>query len=113
MSNTCCKDIFVSKWSGWSHKCGKPAKFEVGGKFYCGIHNPDKPETKSQIKAREDLKNSRYKWKLQAAAPEMLGALEMVRDADNDCKRDGLPCIPTFARQKIDEAIAKATGEAS
>lgn len=113
MSNTCCKDVVGPTWSNWPHKCGKTAKFEVDGKFYCGIHNPNKPETKGKIKARENLEKQRAKWRLQAAAPEMLDALEMVRDADNDCKRDGLPCIPTPARQKIDEAIAKATGEAS
>ena len=44
-----------------------------------------------------------------AAAPEMLEALEMIRDADEDCKRDGLPTIPEIARAKIDAAIAAAT----
>lgn len=47
--------------------------------------------------------------RLIAASPDLLGALEMVRDADDDCKRDGMPTIPTAARAKIDEAIAKAT----
>lgn len=47
---------------------------------------------------------------LISAAPEMLAALEMVRDADNDCHRDGLETIPRPARQKIDAAIAKARG---
>ena len=46
---------------------------------------------------------------LIAAAPELLEALVMVRDADEDCKRDGLPTIPAPARAKIDAAIAKAT----
>ena len=43
---------------------------------------------------------------------EMLETLEMVRDADNDCKLDGLQTIPQIARSKIDAAIAKAKGEA-
>lgn len=51
--------------------------------------------------------------RLIAAAPEMLEALEMVRDADDDCKRDGLPTIPLAARAKIDAAIEKATGSAA
>lgn len=42
---------------------------------------------------------------------ELLAALEMVRDADEDCKRDGLPTIPAAARAKIDAAIAKAEGD--
>lgn len=47
--------------------------------------------------------------RLIAAAPDLLAALEMVRDADNDCRDDGLPCIPAMARGAIDGAIAKAT----
>jgi hypothetical protein len=48
---------------------------------------------------------------LIAAAPDLLEALEMVRDADDDCKRDGLKTIPSMARIRIDRAIAKATGQ--
>lgn len=46
-----------------------------------------------------------------ATAPDLLEALTMVRDADNDCQLDGLPTIPRAARAKIDAAISKATGE--
>lgn len=42
---------------------------------------------------------------------DMLEALVMIRDADNDCKADGLPTIPPSARAKIDAAIAKAEGQ--
>ena len=45
---------------------------------------------------------------LIAAAPQLLEALVMVRDADDDCRKDGLPTIPGPARAKIDAAIAKA-----
>lgn len=45
---------------------------------------------------------------LLLAAKELLEALIMVRDADNDCAKDGLPTIPAPARSKIDCAIAKA-----
>lgn len=48
--------------------------------------------------------------RLIAAAPDMLAALIMVRDADDDCLRDGLPTIPPAARATIDAAIAKAEG---
>lgn len=48
--------------------------------------------------------------RLIAAAPDLLEALVMVRDADEDCKRDSLPTIPYPARKRIDAAIAKATG---
>lgn len=48
--------------------------------------------------------------RLIAAAPELLDVLVMIRDADDDCLRDGLPSIPSTARRAIDSAIAKTTG---
>lgn len=48
--------------------------------------------------------------RLIAAAPDMLEALVMIRDADEDCRKDGLPTLPPLARFKIDRAIAKAEG---
>jgi hypothetical protein len=38
------------------------------------------------------------------------GALEMVRDADEDCHKDGFPTIPKTARHRIDMAIAAVEG---
>ena len=49
---------------------------------------------------------------LIVAAHKMYAALEMVRDADDDCIRDNLETIPQAARAKIDAALAKARGEA-
>ena len=53
-------------------------------------------------------KGSEANARLIAAAPALLEALVMVRDADDDCARDGLPTIPPAARARIDAAIAKA-----
>lgn len=44
------------------------------------------------------------------AGPALLAALVMVRDADEDAIRDGLPRIPNLARSRIDAAIALAAG---
>lgn len=46
---------------------------------------------------------------LMAAAPDLLAALVMVRDADDDAIRDGLTRIPNLPRASIDAAIAKVT----
>ena len=59
------------------------------------------------IPAEERDANAR----LIAAAPALLEALEMVRDADDDCHRDDLPWLPPAARSAIDAAIAAARGE--
>lgn len=37
-------------------------------------------------------------------------ALEMVRDADEDCHKDGLPTMPPAARCTIDKALAAVKG---
>ena len=38
----CCASV----WGGWSsHHCGKPAKIEHKGGYYCGIHDPIRKET--------------------------------------------------------------------
>ena len=47
---------------------------------------------------------------LQAEVERLRAALEMVRDADDDCREDGLPTIPEAARRRIDAAIDAARG---
>ncbi len=44
-----------------SSRCGRNAKYEVHGRWYCGIHNPNRPKTKAQIRAdlRHDMENAR------------------------------------------------------
>ncbi len=63
--------------------------------------------TYSKSDAKEEAQANARLW---AAAPELLDALIMVRDADNDVKSDGGDGIPPVARASIDRAIAKATG---
>jgi hypothetical protein len=41
----------------------------------------------------------------KADADALAEALEMVRDADNDCRLDGFPTIPPSARFRIDNAL--------
>lgn len=45
----------------------------------------------------------------KAANARLLHVVQMVRDADNDAQRDGLPRIPAAARAAIDAAIASVT----
>lgn len=105
MSETCKKIIFSGGFSQYKNVCGKPAKFEVDGKHFCGIHNPNKAETKAQIQAKENRNKQRAVWRLNAAAPDLLEALiEIMSWEDNDRM--------TWA-DKARAAIAKATGQAS
>lgn len=51
--------------------------------------------------------------RLLVAAPALYEALSMVRDADDDCLRDGLQTIPYAARMAIDHALALAGDSAA
>lgn len=42
------------------------------------------------------------------AFDDLVEALEMVRDADDDCRVDGLKTLPAGPRAKIDAALKKA-----
>lgn len=50
---------------------------------------------------------------VKAQRDALRDALEMVRDADEDCHRDGLKTIPPIARHKIDTALATLTEKLS
>lgn len=99
MSETCNKIIFSGGYSQYKNVCGRPAKFEVDGKQYCGIHNPNKAPTKAQIAADANWELQKKKFRLERAAPELLALLiESQQDIGGDW------------RQRRDAAIAKATG---
>lgn len=49
--------------------------------------------------------------RLIAAAPDLFEALEMIRDADEDCIKDGLHRpLTDIARAKVDAALTRAGG---
>jgi hypothetical protein len=48
-----------------------------------------------------------HRIELMGQRDELLEVLIMVRDADEDCRRDGLQTIPPVPRAKIDAAIAR------
>lgn len=101
MNKVCCEVVWMGAWR--SHHCGKPAKFEVNGLNYCGIHNPNKAPTKAQIAAEENYTARRKRDMLHAAAPELLKALQEAVDGMGGSYAEWAP--------KAEAAIAKATGE--
>ena len=100
MSAVCCKRVWSSPYR--SRECGNPAKFEVNGNHFCGIHNPNKAQTKAQIEAEETRKIQAKKYKLERAAPDLLEALQgFIQGAE----------AMGWNTDKARAAIAKATGE--
>ena len=50
-------------------------------------------------------KLTRERDEARAWAAKLLATLEMVRDADNDCRVEGWATIPDAVRRSIDEAL--------
>ena len=48
--------------------------------------------------------------KLREQRDRLAWVLEMVRDADDDCHKDGFPTIPPVARYRIETALAAVKG---
>ena len=69
-----------------------------------GVYDGKRPLTQRQ------LDNARRVIDASNALAIALDALEMVRDADNDSRADGSLGLPSLARAKIDDAIAKIRG---
>ena len=90
----------------WEPGCGKPAKTEHEGKFYCGIHNPVKQAAK--LKARNERwkvesEDSRLKQAKHDTADEMLRVLTLV---------SGFRLrLPATIAARIQRVIAKAEGK--
>jgi len=57
MENRCAGYISQGRM-GIAHCTHKP-KVERNGKWYCGVHDPEKPLTKSQIKSNERYESKR------------------------------------------------------
>ncbi len=62
-------------WSGYSyHSCGKKAKHEHEGKWYCKTHHP--PTVEAKDKARDE------RWEKEWAAKRERDALEAAQKAE-------------------------------
>ena len=75
----CCEKIYDrnAPWGGRYKPCDRPGKFERGGEYYCGIHDPVKRETK-----REERHNAwREEWRQRDARTAFVKACEQaIRD---------------------------------
>lgn len=103
MIEQCEKRVFSNN-SYFSHVCNKTAKFEVDGRFYCGIHNPNKAPTKAQIEAAENYEKQKAKRRVERAASDLLEALRGMLD-----QPDGPESYDAMIERAL-RAIAKATG---
>ncbi len=70
--NETCQKI---EWS--NDNCGKPAKVEYKGKFYCGIHNPER-RVKKVIERNEKLAREKKLRELNSELNKWENAIEIV-----------------------------------
>ncbi len=92
----------------WGPRCGKPAKTEHEGKFYCGIHNPVKRaarQAEGRVKLalkREDLRIRKARKEAGEEALELLKLIKM-----QDFPANSL----SYLQSKAQIILAKAEGK--
>jgi len=75
--------------------------------------NPNAPKTEAEHWAVREIEKlraeverlTRERDEARAWAAKLLATLEMVRDADNDCRVEGWATIADAVRRSIDEAL--------
>lgn len=83
----------VRVWHGFnSHECGKKAKVEENGKYYCGIHNPEKGrvrEEKNKKEFEKDMARRKYDSYAIIYCKRLGLTLEQLEQDANCTKDDG------------------------
>ena len=96
-------------WEGChGYACGKPAKVEVDGKWFCGIHNPARIETR---RAAQEIK-----WEAKRVEMGAKFALAKKREHLADCAPALLAALQLVAGDEwgsmsgveMDDALSKA-----
>ena len=99
----CCEK--VPGVGGWHfHNCSHKGKYLHDGKYYCGIHHPDKVKKRAneaQHKFNIEQEQQRLKWHKQGMFDEMLAALKEANLAIACSEFKGL-------NRKLSELISKA-----
>lgn len=107
---TCCEEVCRDRnsWRPTWEPCGKTAKFEREGKWYCGTHDPVKREEKRNTKRiawRQKWAAEEEDRRLRSAAPDLLQCLKTAITII------GHPDDPMT--KHFEEVVAKAEGRAT
>lgn len=115
----CSARVYNSYVSAMSPCCNN-AKYQTGGKWYCGTHEPGRVNArndKSQAKWDADQKKSDKGRCLRAAAPDLLEALEYLLAVFDAQLRGDEYALDVLDMAKAPKdaraAIAKAKGESA
>ena len=115
-ADTCCREVYPrgDRWSAFHGRpCGKPARVERDGKFYCGIHDPERPALNAVRERATAAFNARVaKSRLEGAASDLLHVVEVFLHMDEmnelDAPYDDGSYEELIASAKA--AVAKAKG---
>jgi len=100
-------------FGGRYEPCEYAGKVERDGKWFCGIHDPVKKAEKDKVRQEKydaAYQASQRRYRLHAAAPDLLAALqELVArcDGEEGIRKDG----SNIQTMQAHAAIAKAEGQ--
>jgi hypothetical protein len=83
MSQRCCRRVDGSRRGFTGSFCSVPAKFEVDGRWYCHIHNPNNVEKRRaalHAKWDEESKRRQAQYRKQEAESAAVSFLQVIVD---------------------------------
>lgn len=114
VAHTCYEDVREKGRCPRYHHCGRTAKVEREGKWYCGTHDPVKRKENAEqslVKYRQESEERAKQCRLQAAAPQLLAALEGMLKAYSNTPWGQIGCHFAHECDKARAAIQAAKGE--
>ena len=117
--HACCGNVFRGGYSHYTSICGKNAKFERDGKWYCGTHDPVAKKEKAAIRyaewdakyeaRRASEKAAEKARKEKEAKAEMFGQLlEALRLCYDHCRL----YYPEVGHNNVGESVRAAIAKA-
>lgn len=74
----CEKRVYGGSFTG--HQCSNKGKYFVNGRWFCGIHNPNKKPSKRQRRSDAERKLQRARWRFDDAARKFVEQLASEGD---------------------------------
>lgn len=75
----CCREVYGQSWGG--HPCGKAAKVERDGHYYCGTHDP------VRVVAKDEARRQKWTAKWEAERADRKAAIDKQAALEQDAAR--------------------------
>lgn len=108
MTDTRCSKSIHNGLSMSSYRCGRAAKVERDGQYYCNLHDPVKRSERQAIRNEKHEAEYKKNHRINTAAPALLAACKMLVEFADDRIVDGKPNLTTSQINTVLDAARAA-----